>query len=176
MQTLCYHVAVTLDGFIARPDHSAPGFPTTGPHVDAYQAQLSRYAAIVMGRRTYEVGYDYGMQPGDLPYGERPHHVFSSTLTLPERPHLHVERGDTLARIDEIKRNAPGEIYLCGGGQFAGHLLAHGRIDILRLKLAPLVYGGGISLFAGFDGMSEWDMIGETNFGNGHMLLEYRRK
>lgn len=50
MQQLVYHVATTLDGYIARPDGSAPGFPTSGDHVEAYQAELARYAAIVMGR------------------------------------------------------------------------------------------------------------------------------
>ncbi|SMQ71994.1 Dihydrofolate reductase [Devosia lucknowensis] len=176
MQDLIYHVAMTLDGYIARPDGSAPGFVMTGPHVDAYQRQLGAYAAVVMGRATYEIGYAYGMKPGDLPYGRRPHHVFSRSIDLPEREHLHIERAETLATIDRIKADAKGPIYLCGGGRLAGCLLEHRRIDILRLKLAPITYGSGIRIFEGSDGLGEWDMLGQTNFGNGHMLLEYRRK
>ena len=174
MQPLCYHVAVTLDGLIARPDGSAPGFVTAGSHVDAYQRRLAEYAAIVMGRATYEIGYTYGMKPGDLPYGERPHHVFSNTLDLPARPHLHVVGGDTLEAIDRIKSDAPGPVYFCGGGKLGGFLLKHRKIDILRLKLAPLVYGQGIRLFEDADGVEHWQLTDSERFDTGHMLLEYR--
>lgn len=71
MQPLIYHVAMTLDGYIARRDGSAEGFIMSGDHTDAYLEHLKDYAAIVMGWNTYEIGYTYGMKPGDLPYGDR---------------------------------------------------------------------------------------------------------
>ncbi|MAN62290.1 MAG: hypothetical protein CMI60_10135 [Parvibaculum sp.] len=40
-----------------------------------------------------------------------------------------------------------GAIYLCGGSDFADWLLSHGRIDLLRLKRAPIFYGSGVWLF-----------------------------
>lgn len=173
MHPLIYHVAVTLDGFIARSDGSVPGFPASGSHVDAYQDQLSNYAAIVMGRGTYEAGYKYGMKPGELPYGERPHHIFSATLDVPQSVDLHIERGETLAAIDRIKANSAGPVYLCGGGRLAGYLLTQRRIDLLHLKLAPLVYGAGIRLFEAFNDISTWKLVNATQFDTGHMLLEY---
>ena len=174
MQPLIYHVASTLDGFICRTDGSVPGFVSTGAHVDTYQAQLAEYAAIVMGRATYEAGYAYGMKPGDLPYGQRPHHLFSATLSLPERSNLFIERADAVAAIDRIKAAASGPVYLCGGGKLAGHLLQHRRIDRLRLKLAPLIYGEGIRLFERYDGLAKWQLIECQQFDTGHALLEYR--
>lgn len=173
MQPLIFHVAVTLDGFISRSDGSVLGFPASGSHVDAYQHQLSEYAAIVMGRGTYEIGYKYGMKPGEVPYGQRPHHIFSATLDVPESIDLQIERGDTVATIDRIKANSAGPVYLCGGGRFAGYLLAQRRIDLLRLKLAPVVYGEGIRLFEGYSDLSTWDLLNVTRFDTGHMLLEY---
>lgn len=114
------------------------------------------------------------MKPGELPYGDRPHHVFSRSIELPERPNLHIERGDGLEAIDRIKRDSAGPVYLCGGGKFAGFLARHGRIDRLRLKLAPLIYGEGIPLFAGLQHLSHWELVRSTHFGNGHLLLDYR--
>jgi dihydrofolate reductase len=68
MRNLVYHVAMTLDGCIAKSDDSVPGFASDGPHVDDYKASLASYEALVMGRGTYEIGYPYGMKPGDKPY------------------------------------------------------------------------------------------------------------
>lgn len=175
MQELIYHVATTLDGYIARPDGGAPGFTLEGAHVDAYRERLADYAAIIMGRATYEIGYAYGMKPGDKPYGERPHFVFSRTLDLPETDNLTLVRGDTLEAVDRIKREAAGDVYLCGGGRLAGHLLAHGRIDTLLLKVSPLVYGAGIRLFEGVDGPIGFRHCRTTTYDTGVLLLEYKR-
>lgn len=175
MQSLVYHVATTLDGFIARPDGSAPGFAFEGAHVDAYRRHLEGYAAIVMGRATYEIGYAYGMKPGDLPYGDRPHFVFSSGQDLPAVSNLTVVREEALPAIDRIKAEADGPVYLCGGGRFAGHLLAHDRIDSLMLKVSPLVYGQGIRLFEGHDGLKSFELASVTSYDTGVLLLEYRR-
>lgn len=175
MQKLIYHVAMTLDGFIAKPDGSVPEFAMTGDHVDAYQAHLADYAAVVMGRATYEIGYAYGMQPGDLPYGERPHHIVSSGLDLPNRPHLNLIRSDVAAAIERIKAEATGPVYLCGGGRLAGFLLAHGQIDAVRLKVSPLVYGEGIRLFEAFDGIGRFSLTNVERYATGVVLMDYTK-
>lgn len=175
MQKLIYHVAMTLDGFIAKPDGSVPEFAMSGDHVDAYQAHLGEYAAVVMGRATYEIGYAYGMKPGDLPYGERPHHIVSSSLDLPDRPHLNLVRTDVAAAIDKIKADADGPVYLCGGGRLAGLLLAKGQIDALRLKVSPLVYGEGIRLFEGFDGIGRFELAAVERYESGVVLMDYTK-
>lgn len=176
MQKLIYHVATTLDGFIAKPDGSVPGFAMTGDHADAYQNQLAEYSDIVMGRATYEIGYSYGMKPGDLPYGPRPHHVFSASIDLPQKANLHVVRQDTLAAIDRIKEEASGPVYLCGGGRFAGTLLANDRIDAMRLKVSPLIYGSGIGLFENFDGLRQFIPTEVERYDSGVVLLSFERK
>ncbi|PKL30446.1 MAG: dihydrofolate reductase, partial [Spirochaetae bacterium HGW-Spirochaetae-10] len=56
MRKLIYHVAVTVDGFIARKNGSVDGFLMQGDHVDAYLEHLKDYDTVVMGRRTYEAG------------------------------------------------------------------------------------------------------------------------
>ncbi|MBD0778915.1 dihydrofolate reductase family protein [Maribacter sp. ANRC-HE7] len=45
-------------------------------------------------------------------------------------------------------------VSLCGGGQFAGWLLDPGLIDILKLKMIPIILGDGISLFG--NAKSSW--------------------
>ena len=52
MRTLEYHVAITLDGFLAHPDGTWDGFPVEGEHVtDFFEAQRG-YDVVLMGRKT----------------------------------------------------------------------------------------------------------------------------
>ena len=46
-----------------------------------------------------------------------------------------------------MKKTSKTDIYLCGGGIFAGWLFEHKLIDVLKLKLNPLLLGDGIRIF-----------------------------
>jgi hypothetical protein len=53
MRKLKYHVASTVDGFIAHEDHSIDGFVSEGEHVIDYLESLKNdYDIVLMGRRT----------------------------------------------------------------------------------------------------------------------------
>jgi len=94
-----------------------------------------------MGRVTYEFGYRFGMQPGQNPYPHMTTIVFSRSLELPDATDVELQEPCEPASIDAIRRRSAGPIYLCGGGAFAGSLLATGQIDILRLKRVPIILG-----------------------------------
>lgn len=125
MRELVYHVATSIDGFIAHDDDSIDGFLMEGPHTDDYLAALrDDYDAVVMGRRTYEWGYAYGAEPGEPayePFGLA-NHIVSRTLPFDSRPGFEVIRADPAARVAGIKRQDGAAIYLCGGSQLAGLL------------------------------------------------------
>src|ERR1051325_6560638 len=60
MRKLKYHVAITLDGFIAHTDHTVNGFVEEGGHVTDYFASLKNdYDIVLMGRGTYEFGFQF---------------------------------------------------------------------------------------------------------------------
>ena len=62
MRKLKYHVASTVDGFIAHEDHSIDGFVSEGEHVIDYLESLKNdYDIVLMGRRTYEFGFQFGV-------------------------------------------------------------------------------------------------------------------
>lgn len=149
MHPIIYDVAVSLDGYISGPDGDVSGFAQGGPVVDDYVARLATYSVAIMGRATYEFGYHYGMEPGQNPYSSLTTYVFSDTLVLPTSSDVAVLPAADHAAIMGLKRDASGPIYLCGGGAFAGALLEMGLIDLVRLKRAPLVLGGGVPLFSG---------------------------
>ena len=147
MPDILYDVAVSADGYICGPEADISAFPAEGPHADAYFARVASYGTVLMGRRTYEFGYAFGLPVGANPYPHAEGLVFSTSIDLPDGAAVSVVRKDWRARIEALKTAATAEIYLCGGGAFAGWMLDQGLIDRLRLKRAPVVLGGGVPLF-----------------------------
>tara|TARA_B100001778_G_scaffold325481_1_gene321032 strand:+ start:227 stop:775 length:549 start_codon:yes stop_codon:yes gene_type:complete len=181
VKEIVYHVATSLDGFIAHSDGSIDGFAMDGPHLPDYLNALKNYAVAIMGRKTYEFGYSYGLQPGQNPYPNMETYVFSSSLQMPEDgldgpPEIHTVREDFIPRILELKKSAKGPIYLCGGGQFAGLLMQEALVDRLILKLNPVTFGSGLPLWGTESGtINHWKVMHQKVYENGVMLLEYSR-
>lgn len=149
MRKIIYYVACSLDGYIAGPggDISLFGQQEQGEGVQQYLKDLQEYDTVIMGRKTYESGYQYGLDPGEPAYPHMQHYIFSSSLYLKKRnPLVHI---CSLKRtiIQEIKSREGSDIYMCGGGEFASWLLENQMIEILKIKLNPIVLGQGIRLF-----------------------------
>ncbi|WP_179381183.1 dihydrofolate reductase family protein [Jannaschia marina] len=147
MHPIIYDVAVSLDGYIAGPAGDISRFAHDGPVVDDYRARLAGYTMALMGRETYTFGYRFGLSAGENPYPHMRSIVVSETLDLPDAAAVEQVFRATPDVLRRLKAEAPGPIYLCGGGRFAGALLAAGMIDRLVLKRAPVLLGGGTPLF-----------------------------
>jgi len=147
MRKLVYYVATSLDGYIAGPNEAVDKFLGEGPLVEKYQQDLQEFDTVVMGRKTYEMGYKFGLQPGQPAYSHMQHYIFSESLSF-DNPHeqVHIVKRD-LAIVRQLKEEEGTDIYLCGGGVFAGWLLDNQLIDVLKIKLNPIILGGGTPLF-----------------------------
>lgn len=146
---LIYYVAVSIDHYIAHEDGSVGGFLETGKHIHDYFKSLRDFDTVIMGKNTYEFGYQYGVQPGDPSpvYGTMMHYIFSQSMELYRNAQVHVIRDDPAEFVRELKQQDGQDIYLCGGGQLAGHLLKAELVDTIILKINPIVLGAGIPVF-----------------------------
>ncbi|WP_441288388.1 dihydrofolate reductase family protein [Sorangium sp. KYC3313] len=173
MRKIVYDIAVTLDNFISHEDGSVDGFAMQGEHAADYVERLKGYDTVVMGRRTYEWGYPFGLVPGKRAYPHMAHYIFSKTLRFGEGAEVEVVDRDEIAALKRLKEGDGADIYLCGGGAFAGFLLDHDLIDQLVLKVNPIVFGHGIRLFGGSTRKVELALLGATSYANGVSLLRY---
>lgn len=174
MQQIIYDVAVSIDGYISGPGGDISQFAQEGAVVEDYSARLETYATAIMGRATYEFGYRFGMQPGQNPYAHMETIILSKSLDLPDDAEVAVQSSSDAEAIDAIRAQSSGPVYLCGGGAFAGSLLAQGRIDVLRLKRAPIILGGGVSLFGDTKGSLGLEHTKTRDYGGGYLFQEYR--
>jgi len=173
MKKIVYYVATSLDGFIAGVNDDISKFMASGEGVNNYLAELQNFQTVIMGRRTYEFGYQYGMIPGQPAYPHMQHYIFSNSLrfdTIADNVNI-VEL--SIAQVEKIKQEALTDIYLCGGGQLAGWLLDYGLIDILKIKLNPIILGDGIPLFGSSKSSLTGSMIGRESFEDGLEFLTY---
>jgi dihydrofolate reductase len=143
MRKLKYHVATTLDGFIAREDGSFDCFPTEGEHVADYLESLKSYDAVLMGRRTYDVGLRMDVTD---PYPLLKSYVFSRTMKKSPNARVGVVAENAMELVRKMKDEEGADIYLCGGAVLATALFKEGLIDEVILKVNPLLLGSGIPL------------------------------
>ena len=149
MPKIVYYVATSLDGYISGQDGDVSKFAAGGEGVDKYLSGLSGFGTVIMGRKTYEFGYKYGLVPGQPAYEHMQHFIFSNSLSLKDcHDQVHIVPRD-INHVKELKEEKGTDIYLCGGSVFAGELLNNQLIDELKIKLSPVIFGRGLPLFSG---------------------------
>ncbi len=176
MRKIVYYVAMSIDGFISGLNDDISQFIMEGSGVDRYRQDLADFDAVIMGRKTYEFGYKYGLKPGEPAYPNMKHYIFSDSL---EFESTHEQVNVVKRNIDFIKKLKEQEgkaIYLCGGGQFAGWLLENGLIDILKIKLNPVVLGEGVRLFGSTNASCKFEVTGNDSFDDGLQFLTFEKK
>lgn len=178
MRKIIYHVATTLDHYIARADGSFDDFPGEGEHVTDFLDSIRYYGAILMGRNTYEVGYKFGLKPGDPAYNDfnpyMKNYVFSKTAQFKSNDRVELVKQNEMEFIRNLKTENGKDIWLCGGGALAGSLLENELIDELLIKLNPVVLGDGIPLFGGCRKKVGLTLLDSKAYDSGVLLLRYR--
>ncbi|MCR2805570.1 dihydrofolate reductase family protein [Paenibacillus soyae] len=165
MATLIYHVAVSLDNFIADQSLDEGKIDRTlflfeGDHGPDFLSEIRQYTAVLMGGKTYEWGFQFGAKPGE-PGGYKglKHYVFSNTLQFESNEEVELVRGDAVAYIEKLKQEESGKLWLCGGGQLAGALIERKLIDQLVLKVNPIMVGAGVPLFGNSKPRLKLDLV-----------------
>jgi dihydrofolate reductase len=172
MRKLKYHVAMTLDGFIAHTDHTIDGFVGEGEHVTDYlNALKADYDVVLMGRRTYEFGFQFGVTN---PYPWLKQYVLSRSMERSPDEGVELVSENILEFVRRLKSETGKAIYLCGGAELAATLFAEELIDEIIVKLNPVVFGSGLALFSGAIKQTALELTESKVYPNSVVLLHYR--
>ncbi len=175
MRKIVYYIATSIDGYIAGVNDDVSDFVYTGNGVDQFLSDLKSYDTVIMGRATYEFGYQFGIVPGEPSptYSHMKHYIFSNHLSFPNlNPQVEIKKID-IKEIGKIKEGSGTDIYLCGGGRFAGWLLDNRLIDVLKLKVNPVILGDGIRLFGDSNTKYKLQLIDSMSYDNGLQMNTY---
>jgi dihydrofolate reductase len=176
---------ITLDGVI---DASAGWFAPSGED-DVDQSDLiatitqQREAAdaFLVGRVTFEEMRAYWPRQTNDDTGISDYlnavskYVVSSSLGDPEWDRTTVLSGDVRAEVQTLKAQ-PGKDIVCTGSITLVHeLLTSGLVDEFRLFVYPVALGEGRRLFEEVPGILRLELVENTSFRSGIVLLRYRK-
>lgn len=168
---MIYYVAMSADGFIARPDGDIAWLDAFGGEDYGYAAFMKEVNAVVMGRKTYDFVKAHAPAGGDD--GETETYVMSNTLT--ETGSAEVVRSEAVPElVARLRAGSGGDVFVMGGGASVAALLDAGGLDELRVFVMPVLLGEGIPLIAPARRDVALRLLDEKRFGNGVVELHYQ--
>ena len=78
-----------------------------------------------------------------------------------------------IAEVIKIKEHSNTDVYLCGGGVFAAWLLEHELIDVLKLKINPLILGQGVKIFGASTKQYRLNLMESQKYEEGLLINTY---
>lgn len=145
MKKIRYHVAMTLDGFVAGPNGEADWI-VSDPDVN-FGEIWAQFDTLLMGRRTYEAAV---ARLGESSMQGRKVVVVSRTLKPADHPNLTIISDLTLAQLQTLRAQPGGrpekDIWIMGGGVLFRTLLEMQQVDTVEVSIMPVLLGAGIPL------------------------------
>lgn len=176
MRRLSLFIAISLDGYIAKPNDDL-GFlklvETEGQDY-GYEEFVSTIDTIIMGRKTYDyVIREIGASHYDN--GERDVYVITRT----ERPSVGKTKfytGNLIELVQSLKRKNGKNIYCDGGAEIINQLLKYDLIDDFFISIIPILVGNGTRLFKDDRPEQTLEFVTAKTFDTGLTQLYYKRK
>jgi dihydrofolate reductase len=164
MRKLIASTMVSLDGVMQAPggpdEDPSGGFSVGGWTFQYWNEGLGRDMRgldgkdreLVLGRRTYEIFEAYWpYQPADSPIAQTLNaakkHVASRTLKALQWNNSTLLRGDVVAAVAALKKEAGLDLQIIGSGNLIQSLQAASLIDEYNVWTFPVVLGRGKRLF-----------------------------
>ena len=173
MTEISYYAAISLDGFIAKPDGDVDWlnkYLETGEDY-GFTSFNASIQAIVMGRGTYEKSLEFDPWPS----GDTPCWVFSSQLTESQISSVRFTRSTPEEVLDEMSNANIERAWLMGGGKLAASFLAAGLIHEYDLAIMPELLGEGIPLLQPVNSQAELELVDSKVHPSGVVQLKYRK-
>jgi dihydrofolate reductase len=180
-----YSMGVSLDGYIVGPDGEITG---PAPDEEVWRFVLDEIRGIgvhLMGRRLYEtmLYWETGDEDPTFDGFERewtalwkplPKVVFSRTLTEAQG-NARLASGGLAEEIARL-RAEPGEGDIAiGGATLAAEAAALDLIDEYRLRVYPMLVGGGIPYFPQQERRADLELVEARALTSSVVYLRYRR-
>jgi dihydrofolate reductase len=162
-------IAMSLDGFIARPDGGLGWLDRFHNEEHGYGKFFASVDALVIGRGTYDTVLGFAAWPY---VGKR---VIVCTHRSASPAHgEELWSGPPRALAERLDREGVRRVYLDGGELIRG-FLREGLIDELTIDVVPIVLGAGRPLFA--SGLPELPLrlLEANTFPSGLVQLRYLR-
>ena len=178
MGQIAVHEFISLDGVFESPSWTFEfGFdPAMGETLAGIAGGAS---AILLGRTTFDMfapawrDRTAEQDPGAPFFNETTKYVVGEQEPAEQwGPSERLGAYDA-ARIQQLKDDTDGTIYVSGSGRLVRGLLADGLVDELHLFVYPIALGAGDRLFVAGDGPHKLALLASDTYANGVVHLSY---
>jgi dihydrofolate reductase len=176
MRTLTSFIAMTLDGYIAKPNDDLSFLKIVEKEGEdyGYAKFIKTIDTIILGRRTYDwVVKEIG--PSHYDNGERDVYVITSTARPPTGRTIFYT-GDPTTLIQQLKTEPGKNLYCDGGATLINNLLKSDLIDEFVISVIPILVGNGIRLFQDGRPEQQFELLSVKSYDTGLAQVHYRRK
>ena len=172
------HEFISLDGVYENPSWTFDyGFD---PKMAETLTEItSASKAILLGRKTYEMFYPAWStrtaddDPGAPFFNDTKKYVVSGTLEDAPWSNSEIVGGYDAAKIQQLKDDTDGDIYISGSGTLVRALLDDGLVDGLHLFVYPVALGAGEKLFLDSGDQTKLALNSSDTYANGVVHLNY---
>jgi dihydrofolate reductase len=163
-------VAVSLDGYIARPDGAADWI-IMDPEINP-GAYAKAFDVIVAGRKTLPPQKTSGNPKST---GQVACYVFSRTLPAGKRSGVEYVNQPPSELILQLRAQPGKDIWLMGGGELAREFLKEDLVDRMDLGIMPVLLGAGIPLFPQGFPQRDFTLVKFQAYKTGVVMASYAR-
>lgn len=137
-------------------------------------------ADYLLGRKTYEIWAPYWPGHGDFWPGinEGMKYVLTRTLNNVDPVIAGWEHTQVIRGVEDIRQIREGEgrdLHVWGSSELVQLLMEHDLVDDLRLKIHPVILGGGKRLFNEYSLPARYELVSHLVTGKGVIISHYKR-
>jgi dihydrofolate reductase len=167
MRRVLYTLACSLDGYIARLDHSVDWL------LEDQEYGLKEFYATVdtalIGRKTHDFMVKHGQpaMPGIANY------VFSRSASPTPYKDVQWVKEEPQSLVQRLKAGQGKDIWLVGGSNLARTFFQRRLIDEVSLTIMPILLGDGVPLFPKLQSEILLKLTTHKAYASGVMQLTY---
>ncbi|MFF7467913.1 dihydrofolate reductase family protein [Streptomyces sp. NPDC008092] len=184
MRSVTCSMGISLDGYIVGPDGD---FGWAAPDEEVFRLVIDEIREVgvhFMGRRLYETmlywetadqdpSLDASMLEWAALWKPLPKVVFSTTLPAVQG-HARLASGGLAEEIERWRAEPGAGDIAIGGPTLAAEAAAAGLIDEYRIRVYPVLVGGGVPFFPRGERREDLELVETRIFGSRVVYLHYR--
>jgi dihydrofolate reductase len=181
MRKVFAFIVTTLDGYYEGPNQEFD-WPVVDEEFNEFAVrQLDEVDTLVFGRITYEGMASYWPTPEAQQDDPRvasmmnglPKIVVSRTLERADWANTRLLRDDVAGEFARLKQRPGKDVAILGSSALTASLIEAGVVDEVRIMIAPVVLGAGMSLFRTAGRRIALRLADTRRFTAGNILLTY---
>lgn len=184
MRSVTYSMTMSLDGYFVGPDGGLDWAVPDREVFDLATDEVRRTGVHLLGRRLYETmlywedvdqhpSHDHPTRGFAEAWRALPKVVFSTTLTAVQG-NARLASGSLAEEITRLRAEPDGGDIAIGGATLAAEAAGSGLIDEYRVRVHPVLVGGGRPFFPRAEHRVSLDLVESRAFRSNVLYLRYR--